>query len=152
MEEGRKKCVICPMRLCLWFITLYTDNTYFFSYVRILQLPFLFFQFLPHLLFLTFLSSVISRPAIERYILPSCFVLSLICENGVHHVKIYWTLRHTYSKEHSEDISHRSSVFCNNRLSFFLHLALKSLLQLHVGTVHIRSHSLLPSHSSSSIL
>jgi len=52
---------------------------------------FLFFHFLPLLLFIifTFLSSVISRPAIERYILPPCYALSLICENGERRVKIY---------------------------------------------------------------
>jgi len=144
------------MRLCLWCITLYTDTKYIFSSLRILQLsfPLLLVHFSPTIHILHIPEQRHFTPSQWKIctVLQSCYVLSLICENGVHHVKISWTLRNTYSKEHSTDVSHRSSVFCNNRLSSSPHLALKSLLQLHVGTVYKRSHSLLPSQSNFSIL
>ena len=53
MEEGRKKRLTFPIRLCLWYIILYTDNKYLSSppYVSYI-FPFLFIQFLSLLIFI----------------------------------------------------------------------------------------------------
>jgi len=156
-RKGGRRLSLVPC-VCVFGILPCTliPHSYIFSSLCILQLsyPLLLVHFSPAIHTLHIPEQRHLTPSQWKIytVLPSCYVLSLVCENGVHHVKISWTLSHTYSKEHSIDVSHRSSVVYSNKLSSSLHLALKSLLQLHVGTVHKRSHSLLPSQSNSSIL